>query len=62
MSAASLFDAGPFAACPAPFNMAAHTLAAAARTPGKVALEVLAARRDHAGRRSYGEPAGGAEH
>jgi acyl-coenzyme A synthetase/AMP-(fatty) acid ligase len=39
----SLFDDGHFAPCPAPFNMAAHTLAAAARTPEKVALEVLAA-------------------
>jgi acyl-coenzyme A synthetase/AMP-(fatty) acid ligase len=39
----SLFDAGPFAPCPRPFNMAAHTLAAAARVPDKVALEVLAA-------------------
>jgi 4-hydroxybenzoate-CoA ligase len=39
----SLFDEGPFAPCPAPFNMAAHTLAAADLTPEKVALEVLAA-------------------
>jgi acyl-coenzyme A synthetase/AMP-(fatty) acid ligase len=38
----SLFDEGPFSPCPAPFNMAAHTLAAADRTPEKVALEVLA--------------------
>lgn len=37
----SLFDEGPFAPCPAPFNMAAHTFAPAARMPDKVALEVL---------------------
>ncbi len=37
----ALYDEGPFAPCPAPFNMAAHTLAAADATPGKVALEVL---------------------
>jgi 4-hydroxybenzoate-CoA ligase len=42
MVAPALFDDGPFAPCPAPFNMAAHTFAAALRTPGKVALEVLA--------------------
>ena len=39
----SLFDDGPFTPCPAPFNMAAHTFAAASRTPAKIALEVLAA-------------------
>jgi acyl-coenzyme A synthetase/AMP-(fatty) acid ligase len=39
----SLFDEGPFAPCPAPFNMAVHTLAVADRTPDKVALEVLVA-------------------
>jgi acyl-coenzyme A synthetase/AMP-(fatty) acid ligase len=38
----ALFDDGAFAPCPAPFNMAAHTFAPALRTPGKVALEVLA--------------------
>lgn len=43
MPTPALFDDGPFAPCPTPFNMAAHTFAAAARTPGKVALEVLAA-------------------
>ena len=39
----ALFDDGPPPPCPAPFNMAAHTFAAAARAPDKVALEVLAA-------------------
>ena len=51
----SLFDVGPFAPCPAPFNMAAHTLAPALRTPVKVALEVLAAPGEVAVRRSHGE-------
>lgn len=37
----SLFDEGPFAPCPARFNMAAHTFAAGAGRPDKVALEVL---------------------
>ena len=59
----SLFDDGPFAPCPAPFNMAAHTLAAARRTPEKVALEVLAAPGAVAERRTYAEIAGrGARH
>ena len=49
----SLFDDGPFAPCPAPFNMAAHTLAAAAATPDKTALEVLAAPGEVAERWSY---------
>ncbi|WP_415009638.1 acyl-CoA synthetase [Amaricoccus sp.] len=35
-------DDGPPAPCPRPFNMAAHTFAAAARRPNHVALEVLA--------------------
>ncbi len=39
----SLLDAGPFAPCPAPFNLAAYVLAAAGRTPSRVALEVLSA-------------------
>ena len=39
----ALHDTGPFAPCPAPFNLAAYVLAASARTPGKVALEVLSA-------------------
>ena len=43
MADLSLYDEGPFAPCPAPFNMAAHTFAFASRTPEKVALEVLAA-------------------
>lgn len=43
MTAPSLFDEGPFPAPPRPFNLAAHTLAAADRTPDKIALEVLAA-------------------
>jgi acyl-coenzyme A synthetase/AMP-(fatty) acid ligase len=37
----SLIDAGSATPCPAPFNMAAHTFAPAARVPNKVALEVL---------------------
>lgn len=55
MTVPSLFDDGPFAACPARFNMAAHTLAPAARTPGKTALEVLAAPGIVAERYSHGE-------
>ncbi len=43
MTAPSLYDTGPFAPCPARFNMAAHTFAPAARAPGRTALEVLAA-------------------
>ncbi len=39
----ALHDAGPFAPCPAPFNLAAYVLGAAERTPSKVALEVLSA-------------------
>jgi 4-hydroxybenzoate-CoA ligase len=53
----SLFDDGRFAPCPAPFNMAAHTLAAALRTPEKAALEVLAAPGTVAVRRTYAEVA-----
>ncbi|MDT8343818.1 MAG: AMP-binding protein [Thermohalobaculum sp.] len=37
----SLFDLGPPRPCPARFNMAAHVLAHAARTPDKLALRVL---------------------
>ena len=37
----SLVDTGPAPACPAPFNLAAHVLAAGRRVPGKPALEVL---------------------
>lgn len=39
----ALHDSGPFTPCPAPFNLAAYVLAAATRTPGKPALEVLSA-------------------
>ena len=39
----ALHDSGPFAPCPAPFNLASYVLAAAATTPAKVAIEVLAA-------------------
>lgn len=37
----SVFDNGPFAPCPAPFNMAAHVLRFAPDRPEKPALEVL---------------------
>jgi acyl-coenzyme A synthetase/AMP-(fatty) acid ligase len=37
----SLFDEGRFAPCPAPFNLAAHVLAAGAETPDKIALSVI---------------------
>lgn len=39
----SLFDHGPCAPCPRPFNMAAQTFAAGRLTPDKIALEVLRA-------------------
>ncbi|MGX9354364.1 class I adenylate-forming enzyme family protein [Roseobacteraceae bacterium S113] len=48
----SLLDRGPFAPCPAPFNMAAHVLAHAPRLPDKIALAVLGPAR--AERWSYG--------
>ena len=51
----SLFDDGPFAPCPAPFNMAAHTLATALHAPSKVALEVLSAPGTVAVRRTFSE-------
>jgi len=51
---AALFDAGAFAPCPAPFNMAAHTFAPAATAPERVALEVLAAPGEVTGRWSHG--------
>jgi acyl-coenzyme A synthetase/AMP-(fatty) acid ligase len=38
----SVFDEGAFSPCPAPFNVAAHTFAAAATRGDHVALEVLA--------------------
>jgi acyl-coenzyme A synthetase/AMP-(fatty) acid ligase len=37
----ALFDDGPPPPCPAPFNLAAHVLACAARLPDKVALAVI---------------------
>ncbi|MEM1074886.1 MAG: class I adenylate-forming enzyme family protein [Pseudomonadota bacterium] len=37
----SLFDEGPFAPCPAPFNLAAHVLAAGQKTLEKDALVLL---------------------
>jgi acyl-coenzyme A synthetase/AMP-(fatty) acid ligase len=37
----SVFDEGPFAPCPAPFNMARHVLARAALSPDKTALCVV---------------------
>lgn len=54
MSAPSLFDEGPFAPCPRPFNMATHTFAPAARDPGRVALEVLAGPGEVADRWTHG--------
>lgn len=54
MTESSLFDEGPFDPCPAPFNMAAHTFAAGARTPDKVALEVVTAPGAVAERWTYG--------
>ncbi len=41
----SLFDHGPAAPCPSPFNMAAYVLARSALNPDKTALEILS--RDH---------------
>ena len=40
----SIFDQGPFAPCPAPFNLAAHVLRHAARLGSKTALSVLEGR------------------
>ncbi|SPF81255.1 class I adenylate-forming enzyme family protein [Pseudoprimorskyibacter insulae] len=37
----SVFDHGAFAPCPAPFNFAAHVLAAGQTTPDKIALSIL---------------------
>jgi len=37
----SVFDKGPSAPCPAPFNLAAHVLAPAYRQPEKTALEII---------------------
>ena len=47
----SIFDQGPYTSCPAPFNLAAHALAAADRLPDKIALQVI--RPDGAERWSY---------
>ncbi|MBY6161283.1 acyl--CoA ligase [Mameliella alba] len=51
-STVSLFDEGPFAPCPAPFNLAAHVLRAGEATPDKIALSVV--RPSGAQRWSYG--------
>ncbi|KUF11629.1 class I adenylate-forming enzyme family protein [Pseudoponticoccus marisrubri] len=48
----SVHDDGAFAPCPAPFNLAAHVLAAGAQMPDKIALAVL--RPTGAQRWSYG--------
>ncbi|WP_210877321.1 class I adenylate-forming enzyme family protein [Roseovarius autotrophicus] len=37
----AIFDQGPPAPCPVPFNMAAHVLARAGKAPDKVALAIL---------------------
>ncbi|MBP0482048.1 class I adenylate-forming enzyme family protein [Sagittula salina] len=37
----AIFDEGAFAPCPAPFNLAAHVLAAGERVPDKIALSVV---------------------
>jgi acyl-coenzyme A synthetase/AMP-(fatty) acid ligase len=37
----SVFDHGPYAPCPSPFNMAAHVLKHAERLPDKIALSIL---------------------
>ena len=37
----SVFDYGPPAPCPAPFNLAAHVLGRAAARPDRLALSVL---------------------
>jgi 4-hydroxybenzoate-CoA ligase len=50
----AVFDEGPFEPCPASFNMAAHTFAAGARDPDRIALEVLAAPGEVAESWTYG--------
>jgi acyl-coenzyme A synthetase/AMP-(fatty) acid ligase len=50
----SVFDEGPPPPCPAPFNMAAHTLAAAEARASHVALEVLSGPGEVAERWTYG--------
>jgi 4-hydroxybenzoate-CoA ligase len=57
-NAPSLFDQGPFAPCPTPFNMAAHTFAPARDAPDRPALEVLAAPGVVAERWTHGALAG----
>ncbi len=52
---ASLFDQGPFAPCPAPFNMARHTFEAGRATPEKIALEVARAPGEIVERWTHGE-------
>lgn len=37
----ALIESAPLQPCPAPFNMAAYVLAAGARTPDKIALQIL---------------------
>jgi len=57
MTEPSLFDDGPFAPCPAPFNMAAHTFAPsapAARAPERLSLEVIGADGRRAERWTHG--------
>ena len=49
----SVFDQGPPAPCPAPFNMAAHVLGQAPMQPEKTALSVIGA--NEARDWSYGE-------
>ncbi|WP_050927698.1 class I adenylate-forming enzyme family protein [Aestuariivita boseongensis] len=49
----SVFDQGPPAPCPAPFNMAAHVLSCAKNQPDKIALSVLG--RDGAENWSYAQ-------
>ncbi|NNU80730.1 AMP-binding protein [Halovulum dunhuangense] len=53
--ALSLVDAGAPPPCPAQFNLAAHTLAAARTTPDKIALEVIDAPGHVAGRWTFAE-------
>lgn len=57
MTARSLFDTGPFAPCPARFNMAAHTFAPAGLTPDRTALELVGAPGEVLGRWTHGEMA-----
>jgi acyl-coenzyme A synthetase/AMP-(fatty) acid ligase len=53
-AAPALFDEGPFAPCPRPFNMAAHTFAPALADPDRIALEVLRGPGDVAARWTHG--------